>query len=201
MTKSFTKVDDSPILKFIDMLNQTNAIARNLISHPKVKKLLSSNEKFDLVISELALNEALLGKFYTLYITPMLVFVVIAQHGYRIFCGHSTGFSEYYNCPHILISTVGATTWVSTVTGNPIPLSYAPHVFLDMTDKMNLFERLENTIFHIAENVLMNLYFYGVQQEIYETEFPNGRSFRPFQDKMKNGVSLVSCNIVTMQHC
>lgn len=63
MTKSFTEVDDSPILKFIDTLNQTNVIARNIVSHPKIQELLSSNEKFDLVISELALNEALLGKF------------------------------------------------------------------------------------------------------------------------------------------
>lgn len=103
-----------------------------------------------------------------------------------------TGFSEHFKCPHIFISTVGATTWASTVTGNPMPLSYVPHVFLDLTDEMNLFERLQNTVFHLAEIVLMNLFFYGKQQEIYQTDFPNGKNFMPFQDKLKHGVSLVS---------
>lgn len=102
-----------------------------------------------------------------------------------------TGFSEHYKCPHILISTVGATSWVATVTGNPSPLSYIPHAFLDLTDKMTLLQRLQNTVFHLVETVLMNLFYYGKQQEIYETDFLTSPSFRPFWDKVKHGVSIV----------
>lgn len=66
-----------------------------------------------------------------------------------------------------------------------------PHYFLDLTDKMNLFERLQNYIFFVAEDVLMKLFHYNAQQEIYETGFPTSKTFRPFWDKLKHGVSLV----------
>lgn len=62
ISKSFNEVDDSPLLKFFDMLDKVNQLDRYIVSHPKVQKLLHSEEKFDLVISELALNEAMLGK-------------------------------------------------------------------------------------------------------------------------------------------
>lgn len=104
---------------------------------------------------------------------------------------HLKGFSEHYKCPHIFISTVGATSWVTTITSNPSPNSYIPNAFLDMTDRMTLVERLQNTVFHVIEDVLMNLFFYGEQQKIYETAFPTSKAFRPFWDKVKHGVSMV----------
>ena len=90
-----------------------------------------------------------------------------------------------------MISTVGATTWVSTVTGNPSPPSYVPHFFLDFTNEMTLFERLQNTIFYAVEDIMMKLFYFKGQQEIYENDFPTSKSFRPFWDKVKHGVSLV----------
>jgi hypothetical protein len=101
------------------------------------------------------------------------------------------GFSEHYNCPHIVISTVGATSWVSKLTNNPSPTSYVPHFFLDLTDRMSLLERLQNTIFSFLEDTLLNLFFYGEQQKIYETAFPTSENFRPFWDKVKHGISMV----------
>lgn len=102
------------------------------------------------------------------------------------------GFSEHYECPHILISTVGATSWVQTVTSNPSPHSYIPHVFLDLTDKMTLLERLENTLYHWVEDILINLFYYHGHQKTYESSFPTSTRFRPFWDKVKHGVSVVS---------
>jgi hypothetical protein len=77
------------------------------------------------------------------------------------------------------------------MTGNPIPLSYVPHVFLDMTDEMTMAERFQNTLMHIAESLLTNLFSYKRQQKLYETEFPSSANFRPFWYKLYNGVSLV----------
>jgi hypothetical protein len=102
------------------------------------------------------------------------------------------GFSEHYNCPHILISTVGATSFVSLMTGNPIPLSYVPHIFLDMTDKMSFVDRFQNTFMHIAESFLLHKFAYNKQKELYETAFPSSKRFKPFWDKLYNGVSLVT---------
>ena len=83
------------------------------------------------------------------------------------------------------------TSWVTKITNNPSPLSYIPHLFLDMTDRMTLLERLQNTVFHIAEHILMHIFYYGKQQEIYETAFPTSKTFRPFWDKIRHGISMV----------
>jgi hypothetical protein len=58
----FQEVDDSPFLKFNDMINKTITMVNYTITHPDVQALLRSDKKFDLVISELALNEAVFGK-------------------------------------------------------------------------------------------------------------------------------------------
>lgn len=46
----------------------------------------------------------------------------------------------------------------------------------------------------MVENLLMKMFFYGKQKELYETEFPNTKNFQPFYEKLKNGVSLVFLN-------
>lgn len=62
MNNMFNEVDVSPFLKFKDVLNQTYFATKYIVTHPRVQKLLKSDVKFDLVISELALNEAVLGE-------------------------------------------------------------------------------------------------------------------------------------------
>lgn len=62
MTRKFDEVDNSPILSFFEMLNLTNDLVRYFITYPKIQQLFNAENKFDLVISELALNEAILGK-------------------------------------------------------------------------------------------------------------------------------------------
>lgn len=69
-----------------------------------------------------------------------------------------------------------------------------PHVFLDLTDKMNFAGRLQNTIFNLVETLLLRFYHYPGQQKIYENSFPDSQKFRPFWDKMKHGTSLVLMN-------
>ena len=58
----FNEVDVSPAFKLEDMLNKTVTMTNLTIRDPKVQKLLKSELKFDLVISELALNEAVFGE-------------------------------------------------------------------------------------------------------------------------------------------
>jgi hypothetical protein len=61
MDKLFEEVDISPSFKFKEMMNQTVTMTNYVVTHPKVQSLLKTGPKFDLVISELALNEAVLG--------------------------------------------------------------------------------------------------------------------------------------------
>lgn len=92
------------------------------------------------------------------------------------------------------MSTVGVSSYAALMTGNPIPLSYAPHVFLDMTDTMNFAERFQNTLMHIIESFLTNMFSLPKQKELYDSAFPNSANFRPFWDKLYKGVSLVLLN-------
>lgn len=164
MNELFDEVDVNPAALMTEMFNITSFMTNLTIRSPQVQELLKPGVKFDLVISEIMLNEAVLG------------------------------FSEHYGCPHILLSTVGATSWVDKITNNPGSLSYIPSFHLDLSDKMTMLERLQNTLFYIAEQTLMGIFYYPKQKEIYETAFANAKSFRPFWDKMKHGTSLVLLN-------
>lgn len=62
MTKTFDEVDASPLITFFQITNKTYHLTKFTISSPDVQKLLKSDQKFDLVISEIALNEATLGE-------------------------------------------------------------------------------------------------------------------------------------------
>lgn len=61
MNNVFDEVDINPVLQLSGMLNLTTRAVKYTIEHSAVQSLLRSNIKFDLVISELAMNEAVLG--------------------------------------------------------------------------------------------------------------------------------------------
>lgn len=42
----------------------------------------------------------------------------------------------------------------------------------------------------------MNLFYYHGHQETYESSFPTSKRFRPFWDKVKHGVSVVSQHLL-----
>lgn len=69
MEKVFDQVDDSPLKTFKEGITLMSTSIENMIAHPKVKALLQPDVKFDLVISELSLNEALFGKFMSIKLT------------------------------------------------------------------------------------------------------------------------------------
>lgn len=63
MDKVFDLVDTNPLTTIFDFLRLATEATDFTIKHPKVKALLSSDKKFDLVISEISLNDALFGMF------------------------------------------------------------------------------------------------------------------------------------------
>lgn len=81
------------------------------------------------------------------------------------------------------------------MTANPAPYSYVPHVFMDLTEKMNFIGRLQNTAFNLFESILLQFYHFPLQREIYENSFPEtSHKFRPFWEKVRSGVSLILMN-------
>lgn len=62
MNKAFEEVDVNPAMKFKQMLDLSAQFVEYTIQHPEVQSLLRSEDTtFDLVISEIAINEAILG--------------------------------------------------------------------------------------------------------------------------------------------
>lgn len=60
--QSFDEIDVHPALKLRQIFKFTIAMTKYFVTHSKVQELLKSTAKFDLVISGLVLNEALLGE-------------------------------------------------------------------------------------------------------------------------------------------
>lgn len=109
------------------------ATTNNTLSHPSVQRLMASNIKFDVVIAEIFLMEAIYG---------------LGQH---------------FDCPVIGVSMIGISKWTNEVTGNPTAFSYVPHPFLEFTDKMNFGQRLKNTWFSIVDHIFLTTYHYSKQ--------------------------------------
>jgi hypothetical protein len=152
--------DQSVWEKISDIYNMGIFITNHTMSNPKVKQLINSNQKFDLVVVEIFLSEALIG------------------------------FGHHFKAPVIGVSTFGASKWTNDLVGTPSPLSYVPHPFLSFTDQMSLVERFGNFMMHLFELSYMNLFYYHRQNEIYERSFPGPKPTLPELMKKVNLVLL-----------
>jgi hypothetical protein len=141
---SLLDMPDLGILEIIsDIYDMGIFITNHTMNNPKVKTLIASDQKFDVIIVEIFLSEALIG------------------------------FGHHFKAPVIGISTFGASKWTNDLVGTPSPLSYIPHPFLSFTDQMNFVQRLGNTMMNLFETIYMNLFYYPHQREIYEASFPD----------------------------
>lgn len=131
------------ITKFKILYQNTLAMTNFTLQHEEMKKLLRSNEKFDLIILDLFLTDALLG------------------------------LSTVFDCPIIALSANGPHTWVDDVLGSPRPASFVPHMYSDFTDRMNLGRRLENEIYYFIEWILMRIYHLPEQEKLFDETFVN----------------------------
>lgn len=133
------------ISKFKTLYKNTLVMTNFTLQHPEMKKLLSSGQKYDLIILDLFLTDALLG------------------------------LSTVFNCPVVALSANGPHTWVNDVLGSPRPASYVPHMYTDFNTRMNLGKRLENEFFYFIEKMLMKIYHLPQQEELFNQVFPNSK--------------------------
>ncbi|XP_073820783.1 UDP-glycosyltransferase UGT5-like [Musca autumnalis] len=124
-------------------------------------KKLMHSEHFDLIIVEILMTESLLG------------------------------LGEYFNAPTVGVSTFGTISFVDYLVGNPIPLSYIPHMDLPYHNPLSAWQRMSNVIMEIVDNMLVNYLMLPRQQTLYEKYFPNATM--SLNEARKN-VSLVLLN-------
>ncbi|XP_058832777.1 UDP-glycosyltransferase UGT5-like isoform X2 [Topomyia yanbarensis] len=120
-----------------------HTVTNETLKQPAVVKLLTSNEKFDLIVMEAFMNDAMLG------------------------------FAHHFNAPCIGMSTFGASKWTTDLVGTPAPPSYVPNPFLAFTDHMSFKERLINTVMGVTEALVVRFIDQPVQSEIYQKAFPD----------------------------
>lgn len=138
------------------------SIADFVLNNTNVQNLMKSDEKFDVVLV-------------------------------TAFCIDSlAGFGQFYKAPVVAISTFGASKWTDDFAGAPPSLSYVPNAFLDYTDRMSFYQRFNNALLNIFENVVMYLYHYPKQAKIYNKYFPDPKP--DFNEVLKSSVSLVLLN-------
>uniref|UniRef100_W8C4F8 UDP-glucuronosyltransferase 2B10 n=1 Tax=Ceratitis capitata TaxID=7213 RepID=W8C4F8_CERCA len=120
-------------------------MTRTFLQEPNVRKLLASNQTFDVVICEVFLSEALFG------------------------------LSEHYNVPLIGLGTFGAHPWNTDLVGSPSPPSYVASAMLPFRDHMTLWQRVGNLAYNTFERLLLDLYYLPKQEAIYKEFFPNNK--------------------------
>ena len=113
------------------------------LGQPEVQKLIHSGEKFDVVIVEQFMNEA------------------------------HKGFAKHFNAPLIVFSTIGASSWVNPLVGNPTMVSYDPEPLRGFSSKMTLYERYINAFTYSYFQLISHLYAYPQHDKILKKYFPN----------------------------
>lgn len=117
-------------------------LTSHTMSHPKVVDLLKSKTKFDVIVLEIFVNEAMIG------------------------LGH------HFNAPIVGISTFGANNWINDMVGTPSPLSYNPHFMLEYTEHMSFNQRIHNIFVNMLDYGMMKFWYHPAQKGIYEASFP-----------------------------
>ncbi|KAJ8918834.1 hypothetical protein NQ315_011120 [Exocentrus adspersus] len=136
--------DNENVFKQIIFLDNgyRKVISEHILAHKGVQKLIHSNDTFDLVIVELAINEVHMA------------------------------FAPYFNAPLVTFDSFGISEWSSHFVGNirlpsVNPLSLSPY-----TDRMTFFQRLHNAFLNWFEVIFNELVCYPGQQELLNKYFP-----------------------------
>lgn len=61
--------------------------------------------------------------------------------------------ANYYQIPSIVLSTSGSVKYTDEIVGNPFNPSYVPHAFLGFIERMNLKERLINSLVAVFDEI------------------------------------------------
>ncbi|XP_030745462.1 UDP-glucuronosyltransferase 2C1-like [Sitophilus oryzae] len=116
----------------------------NTLHHPKVRALLSSNEKFDAVIVEHFMADVM-----------------------KI-------FPSVFNCPLILLYSMGPNSWINPSVGNPQEISYARHLYSRGNNAvpMTFFDRIINVLYHVFDYLLNTFYYHPLCDKLLRNAYP-----------------------------
>ncbi|XP_013113908.2 UDP-glucosyltransferase 2 [Stomoxys calcitrans] len=134
----------SYIQEFLELAEPGKLVVTNVLENAEVKKIMK-NEKFDLIISEVLVSEALLG------------------------------LGEHFKAPIVAVSTFGTINFIDYLVGNTSPLSYIPHISVPYGNHMSLKERAANLLMETVDQLCFNHFVLPLQEEIYRKYFPSAQ--------------------------
>ncbi|KAH8295130.1 hypothetical protein KR018_007555, partial [Drosophila ironensis] len=137
------------------------------LAHPQVQELIHAKDKqgkFDLILVEQFYNEG------------------------ALMLGH------LYGTPVISIATFAYANYFSQIFGFINPLSYVPNVFLPFTERMTLWERLENVVVTLSEDVNRELSYYRAQDALIRKHFTGIIPRVPTVKELERNISAILLN-------
>ncbi|XP_063921312.1 UDP-glycosyltransferase UGT5-like [Zophobas morio] len=140
----FDREKGNPFLETIIIGYMMPKMMEPVLGNKEVQKLIHSDEKFDVVIIEQFVNDA------------------------------EKALATHFGAPLIVVSPVGANSWVNTIVGNPGPTSYIPTVLTDYLVPMTFCERLMNSVLHVIGQIIYHLYVYPTENAKIKKYIPNG---------------------------
>ncbi|XP_018563298.1 UDP-glucuronosyltransferase 2B10 [Anoplophora glabripennis] len=124
-------------IKFIH--NMGYSLTEKLLSHDNFQKLLKSQAKFDVVIVEYFLAEAILG------------------------------VGKVFDAPVVLFSSLPSYSSSNNIFANPAPSSYVPHILTQYTGYMDLGERFVNLAYNTFDAFYKYYYMFPLHDKLLKT--------------------------------
>ncbi|KAL1491838.1 hypothetical protein ABEB36_012373 [Hypothenemus hampei] len=157
----FDMTKDNLLLMLVNMAEHFKTFNTLTFTDPKVQQLIHSGEKFDAVVLEQFNND-----------------------GLKV-------FAHIFDCPLIILSSMGPNSWVNNLVGNPSPVSYASHFMVgDFSKDLSIYNRASNLFAYISDYFISNFYLLPQQDAAIREHFPDAP---PFGDLYTN-VSLILLN-------
>lgn len=135
--------DSSPFSSVLGMYFVGTALAKGALEDPIMQKLLHTEDKYDIVITEVFYNE---------------VFTLFA----RKFKAHYIGFS-----------TIGPSDWTYWLSGNPQPYAYIPNLNYEVSNQMTFFQRAFNSFLCVYSDLLLYNFHIPNQEALAKKYFPD----------------------------
>jgi glucuronosyltransferase len=117
----------NPILNVLGMAKIGAATCERVLSDPSVKKLINSDEKFDVVVNDIFLTDCFLP------------------------------FAYKFGASSVCVSSSVLMPWANDRMGNPDNPSYIPNLFTSYSDRMNFVERIVNAVTMVLYKVMYHV--------------------------------------------
>lgn len=131
----------NPILSVLRLATYGANTCETVLSHPSVKKLVRSDEKFDVVVNEV---------FHTDCFLP---------------------FAYKFKAVSIGVSTSVLMPWANDRMGNPDNPSYIPNLFTSYSDQMNFIERIQNALTLVLYRMIYHFFSDSPSQQLVRENF------------------------------